>query len=275
MSKQYKLLTNPVPNNIWFESIQSFFTLEQWEYVKRQITQRANNHCEACHCKIETSNVKVQEEWSFNEETNVMILNRFFALCSSCYAINNINILNKEALNIAKKYLTEMENISDYAADKRIQQALERSEALSEIEWSINIIASRNHIKSVVPTTETIKNKRSENDILLNNVRNKFIELATKAELSPYQKMNLNKNANILLAGFKRGKSIESGVKNEAEHYSMIAEILDYLIQQPKEQLNNALDGFIRTLLMPNHALFKEERKLISKYIMKNYLQII
>jgi len=79
------LFVDMVPSSCWFTNVRTCVSPKDWERLRRMITRRAGQRCEACGAG-EDHTVKrwleAHERWSFDDPTGTQVLRRLICLCS-------------------------------------------------------------------------------------------------------------------------------------------------------------------------------------------------
>jgi hypothetical protein len=91
------LFVDMVPSSCWFTNVRSCVSQQDWERLRRMVTQRAANRCEACG-DGENRDVhrwlEVHERWHYDETTATQTLRRLICLCTDCHQTTHLGLAN-------------------------------------------------------------------------------------------------------------------------------------------------------------------------------------
>ena len=81
------LFVDLIPRSCWFTNVRSCVPDREWERIKRMITKRADNFCEACGAAPDLQGgrmLEVHERWEFADVATTQRLKRLICLCTEC-----------------------------------------------------------------------------------------------------------------------------------------------------------------------------------------------
>lgn len=91
------LFVDMVPRSCWFTNVRACVTPQDWERLRRMITRRAGQQCEACGAgedRTARSWLEAHERWAYNDRTGVQALRRLICLCSDCHLSTHLGYAN-------------------------------------------------------------------------------------------------------------------------------------------------------------------------------------
>jgi hypothetical protein len=91
------LFVDLIPSTCWFTNVRTCVSQKDWERLRRMITRRAGQQCEACGAgEDRTVNrwLEAHERWAYDERTGVQALRRLICLCSSCHLVSHFGRAN-------------------------------------------------------------------------------------------------------------------------------------------------------------------------------------
>jgi len=93
----YGLFVDMVPRSCWFTNVRTCVTPQDWERLRRMITSRAGQRCEACGAAEDRAagrRLEAHERWAYDENTGVQALRRLICLCSDCHSSTHFGHAN-------------------------------------------------------------------------------------------------------------------------------------------------------------------------------------
>jgi hypothetical protein len=89
-----KLQIELIPYNCWYTNVRSNVLVKQWNRIRKEVYQKANNICEICGGKGFKHPVECHEIWIFDDEKLIQKLDKFQALCPLCHEVKHIGLAN-------------------------------------------------------------------------------------------------------------------------------------------------------------------------------------
>lgn len=133
-----KLTIELVPRSAWYKNLRTHVGAAKWKTIATRVYQQANHKCEVCGGKGNKWPVEAHEVWIF--ENNKIILERMIALCPSCHEVKHIGLASiKGRLEVAKKHLMKVNDMTNDEADDYIMEAFELFEERSKHKWDLDI----------------------------------------------------------------------------------------------------------------------------------------
>lgn len=135
-----RLTVELVPRTCWFENIRSNVTKEQWNYLKKKTSEKANRKCEICGGRGPQWPVECHEIWQYDDANHIQRLNGLVALCPSCHEVKHIGFTQLKGKELeATAHLAIVNGWSCHAAEKYIKQAFEVWTERSKKSWVLDI----------------------------------------------------------------------------------------------------------------------------------------
>jgi hypothetical protein len=137
------LFVDLVPSSCWFTNVRSCVAPRDWERLRRMITRRAGNRCEACGASQDRDArrwLEAHERWTYDERTRVQRLARLICLCTDCHTVTHFGFAQVRGLEaVAFQHLVTVTGLSDTAARRHIADAFALWERRSSVDWSLDL----------------------------------------------------------------------------------------------------------------------------------------
>lgn len=92
--KNIKLEVELIPSTNFYNNVRSAVSTEQWDILRRDCYEKANNQCEICGSTGKKQgyrhNVEAHEVWKYDFVNNKQILVRLISLCPRCHMAKHI-----------------------------------------------------------------------------------------------------------------------------------------------------------------------------------------
>ena len=91
------LFVDMVPRSCWFTNVRSCVSQQDWERLRRMVTRRAEQRCEACACEEDRDRqrwLEVHERWHYDDANLTQTLRRLICLCSDCHQTTHLGLAN-------------------------------------------------------------------------------------------------------------------------------------------------------------------------------------
>ena len=95
------LFVDLIPRSCWFTNVRSCVPDREWERIKRMVTKRADNLCEACGAAPDLQSgrmLQVHERWEFDDVTTTQRLKRLICLCTGCHNVTHFGLTSVRGL---------------------------------------------------------------------------------------------------------------------------------------------------------------------------------
>lgn len=79
-----------VPSDAWYHNLRKIVAPSQWKKIRADALARADGRCEICDA--EAKSLDCHERWRYDEESHVLTLEGFMALCKSCHLVKYIGL---------------------------------------------------------------------------------------------------------------------------------------------------------------------------------------
>lgn len=135
-----RLTIELVPRSSWFENVRNNVSKEEWQFLKRATSQKANLRCQVCGGKGSQWPVECHEVWHYDDEQHVQSLRDLVALCPSCHEVKHIGLTQLRGKGVeATAHLAIVNGWSYGAAEKCIEEAFETWKVRSTKTWTLDI----------------------------------------------------------------------------------------------------------------------------------------
>lgn len=82
------LFVDLIPTTCWFTNVRSCVSPRDWDRIRRMVTRRAGQTCEACGAtedRAEQRWLEAHERWAYDAKRNIQSLRRLVCLCTDCH----------------------------------------------------------------------------------------------------------------------------------------------------------------------------------------------
>jgi hypothetical protein len=137
------LFVDLVPSSCWFTNVRSCVSQHDWERLRRMITTRAGQHCEACGRGLDRESgrwLEAHERWSYNASVNIQTLRRLICLCTDCHTTTHYGLagINGKASE-ARQHLCTVMGMSQHDSQEHINAAFTLWRRRSLTEWGLDL----------------------------------------------------------------------------------------------------------------------------------------
>jgi hypothetical protein len=137
------LFVDLVPSSCWFTNVRSCVIPQDWDRLRRMITNRAGERCEACGQAADTPTgrrLEAHERWIYDEPTGLQALRQLICLCNQCHTVTHFGLpsikgKDQEALD----HLRTVTGMTDQKARAHINGAFALWRERSTREWSLDL----------------------------------------------------------------------------------------------------------------------------------------
>ncbi|MCP3804266.1 DUF5710 domain-containing protein [Allokutzneria sp. A3M-2-11 16] len=137
------LFVDLVPSSCWFTNVRSCVSPRDWERLRRMITRRAGNRCEACGAGEDRTArrwLEAHERWTFEERNRTQTLRRLICLCTSCHTVTHFGLATiKGTAAEAFSHLRNVTGMSEQDAHTHVRSAFALWERRSAVTWTLNL----------------------------------------------------------------------------------------------------------------------------------------
>lgn len=137
------LFVDMVPSSCWFTNVRSCVTQQDWERLRRMITRRAGQQCEACGAGEDRTTkqwLEAHERWAYDEGTGVQTLRRLICLCSDCHLSTHLGFANVTGrADQALAHLRAVTGMTDAEVSRHVQAAGDLWTTRSRRVWTLDL----------------------------------------------------------------------------------------------------------------------------------------
>lgn len=137
------LFVDLVPSSCWFTNVRSCVDQRDWERLRRMISGRADNRCEACGRPEDRSIrrwLEAHERWTYDDTTGVQTLRRLICLCSNCHGATHYGLAQiKGTTGEAFAHLCAATGMTHHQAAAHIDQAFDTWRRRSLRDWTLDL----------------------------------------------------------------------------------------------------------------------------------------
>lgn len=133
--------------------------MKQWDIIRKQVYQKADNVCEICGGKGINHPVECHEVWEYDEDTGIQRLGKFQALCPLCHEVKHYGLAYARGFELrAFKHFVSINKISRDLAREIVDRVFKQWEYRSTLTWNLCI----DLLQEYGINTDTIKNNHSK-----------------------------------------------------------------------------------------------------------------
>lgn len=129
-----------VPESSWLQNLRKELKQKEWDIIKRDVYDKANNVCEACGGEGKKHPVEAHERWEYNTTTKTQRLVNIEALCPACHRVTHIG--HTEAMGLYANAVAHMKKVNKWN-DKRVGSHVEKAffewRERSKIDWKLDM----------------------------------------------------------------------------------------------------------------------------------------
>jgi hypothetical protein len=137
------LFVDLVPSSCWFTNVRSCVIPNDWERLRRMITNRAGKRCEACGQPADPRTgrrLEAHERWIYTEPTKVQTLRRLICLCNECHTATHFGLAQiKGQADQALAHLRTVTGMTDQQARTHCRNAFALWRERSTREWALDL----------------------------------------------------------------------------------------------------------------------------------------
>ncbi len=94
------LFVDLVPSSCWFTNVRSCVIPKDWERLRRVVTNRSGERCEACGRRADSSTgtrLEAHERLDLRQTSRVQTLSRLICLCNQCHTVTHFGLAQIKA----------------------------------------------------------------------------------------------------------------------------------------------------------------------------------
>lgn len=137
------LFVDLVPSSCWFTNVRSCVVQKDWERLRRMITERANDRCEACGRTEDRDRrrwLEAHERWHFDDVTRVQTLKRLICLCTDCHTVTHFGLAQVKGKSAeAMAHLRFVTKMTPWEAEEHVANAFAVWRARSRSDWTLDL----------------------------------------------------------------------------------------------------------------------------------------
>jgi hypothetical protein len=137
------LFVDLVPKSCWFTNVRSCVSDQDWERLRRMITARAGQRCEACHRPADQAAgrwLEAHERWAYDGSTRTQSLRRLICLCTDCHQATHYGLATVKGRDAgAMKHLCAVTGLSRPDMEQLIEVAFETWHQRSLTTWDLDL----------------------------------------------------------------------------------------------------------------------------------------
>lgn len=137
------LFVDLVPRTCWFTNVRSCVAPKDWERLRRMITERAGQRCEACGATADREAkrwLEAHERWTFDEAARTQTLKRLICLCTDCHTVTHFGLAQVRGVEAqAFAHLVTVTGMTETQARRHVRDAFALWEKRSALTWSLDL----------------------------------------------------------------------------------------------------------------------------------------
>ena len=136
-----KLLTiELVPRTAWFSNVRSMVSKKDWDTIRKETYEQANNKCEICGGVGTRHPVECHEIWEYDDKKHIQKLNGMIALCPECHEVKHIGLAGKHGRGeIAQVHLAKINRWTMIQTSDYINGQVSKWKQRSTFMWKIDL----------------------------------------------------------------------------------------------------------------------------------------
>lgn len=137
------LFVDMVPRSCWFTNVHTCVSPQDWERLRRMITRRTEEKCEACGAVEDRSvgrSLEAHERWAYDELAGVQALRRLICLCSDCHLSSHLGYANVTGrADHAIAHLRAVTGMTDVEVSRHVRDANDLWTRRSARMWTLDL----------------------------------------------------------------------------------------------------------------------------------------
>ncbi|MFF3843363.1 DUF5710 domain-containing protein [Streptomyces sp. NPDC001930] len=137
------LFVDLVPRTCWFTNVRSCVAQADWERLRRMITGRAGQRCEACGAGEDRPArrwLEAHERWTYDATTRVQTLKRLICLCTDCHTVTHFGLAQVRGIeDRAFAHLVKVTGMGEPQAREHVRTAFAVWEDRSRYDWELDL----------------------------------------------------------------------------------------------------------------------------------------
>ncbi|WP_202034976.1 DUF5710 domain-containing protein [Streptomyces albus] len=137
------LFVDLVPASCWFTNVRSCVAPRDWERLRRMITSRAGQRCEACGRGEDRGRrrwLEAHERWDYDEDSGVQRLRRLVCLCTACHTVTHFGLAEvRGERETALAHLRSVTGMTEAGAEAHVRAAFALWRQRSARAWTLDL----------------------------------------------------------------------------------------------------------------------------------------
>ncbi len=137
------LFVDLIPTTCWFTNVRSCVAPRDGERIRRMVTRRAGNTCEACGAAEDRARrrwLETHERWAYDSKRNVQSLRRLVCLCTDCHRTTHYGLAEvRGTAEEARRHLMVVTGLDLAQAKSHIAVAFDLWRARSRRTWTLDL----------------------------------------------------------------------------------------------------------------------------------------
>jgi Domain of unknown function (DUF5710) len=137
------LFVDLVPRSCWFTNVRSCVNQRDWERLRRMITTRVDQRCEACGRGQDPESgrwLEAHERWAYDESAAVQTLRRLICLCTDCHTATHFGLARINGKDAAAlRHLCAVTGMPSHQAHQHVDTAFALWTRRSRVNWSLDL----------------------------------------------------------------------------------------------------------------------------------------
>ncbi len=129
-----------VPQTCFYNNLRKHLTKKQWDCIRKKVYKIAGDRCEICNGVGPKWPVECHEIWAYDDDTHIVSLSGFLALCPKCHKVKHLGMAEK--IGLLQESLRHFMNINDidfHTCQTMQADAMQTWTHRSNFEWITNI----------------------------------------------------------------------------------------------------------------------------------------
>ncbi|WP_214108533.1 DUF5710 domain-containing protein [Acrocarpospora catenulata] len=137
------LFVDLVPSSCWFTNVRTCVSGKDWERLRRMITGRAGQRCEACGRAEDRDTrrwLEAHERWAYDDATMTQHLRRLICLCTDCHTATHFGLATIRGKDTeALAHLRTVTGLTPTQAQRHVDEAFQLWQHRSRFTWQLNL----------------------------------------------------------------------------------------------------------------------------------------
>src|SRR5687768_1462300 len=134
------LTVEMVPSTCWFSNLRSELSADQWDGLRRDVSERSGRGCEVCGQRGTAHPVECRGVWEYDDKRHVQRLVGLMALCPSCHEAKHMGYASSIGRGgQARAHLARVNGWSMDDVELYLEMQFEQWSRRSQHEWSLDL----------------------------------------------------------------------------------------------------------------------------------------